>query len=151
MRETGSPAPRQAIATGREAGRPAGTRPILVVDDEPSVRAFVRDALQGAGYEVVVAADGAAALRAVYGESRAPALLLTDVEMPGMSGIELAARLGADRPGLPVVLMTGNTASARAARDREGLIEGVLLKPFTVAELFEAVGRVVGAAVPEDG
>jgi CheY-like chemotaxis protein len=64
--------------------------------------------------------------------------------MPGMNGIELAARLRADRPTTRVVLMTGHEASAAHAREREGLVEGVLLKPFGLAELLEAVLEAIG-------
>jgi CheY-like chemotaxis protein len=56
-----------------------------------------------------------------------------------MSGVELAARIRADRPGIRVVLMTGREASAARARERAGLVEGVLLKPFGLAELLHAV------------
>jgi CheY-like chemotaxis protein len=112
---------------------------ILVVDDEPAVRRFVTEALRSSGYDVVGASTGREALVAVYGESRTPTLLLTDIEMPGMSGVELAARVRADRPGIRVILMTGREARAARARERAGLVEGVLLKPFGLVELLHAV------------
>ncbi|MFL5680653.1 MAG: response regulator [Chloroflexota bacterium] len=118
---------------------------ILVVDDEPAIRRFVADSLRGAGYEVMTAASGRDALAIVYEDNGTPALLVTDIEMPAMTGVELAARVRADRPAIRVVLMTGREASAARAREREGLVEGVLLKPFGLAELLDAVFEAIGA------
>jgi CheY-like chemotaxis protein len=160
MREAGSRTPRNAAPSGggsqrdaagstSETRNPDAESPqnesrvaparILVVDDEPAVRRFVTEALRSSGYEVVAASSGRDALVSVYGESRTPTLLLTDIEMPGMSGVELAARVRADRPGIRVILMTGRETSAARARERAGLVEGVLLKPFGLAELLHAV------------
>jgi CheY-like chemotaxis protein len=148
MREAGARTPDEpALGPGNaHAARPrrASTIRILVVDDEPAIRSFIADALRASGYDVVVAASGRDALAAVYADTLSPALLLTDIEMPGMNGIELAARLRADRPATRVVLMTGREASAARARERDGLVEGVLLKPFGLAELLEAVLEAIG-------
>jgi CheY-like chemotaxis protein len=126
------------------ARRTAGVRPILVVDDQEMVRDFVATALRAGGFEIRVADSGRAAIQIVYGESAGIALLVTDVDMPGMSGIELAARLRAERPGLRVLLMTGRPEMVDEARDRD-IVTGVLLKPFTLTELREAVGRAIGS------
>jgi CheY-like chemotaxis protein len=159
MREAGSRTPRNGApgdddspaldaqsAEPRDPGAPLPDQDsrlaparILVVDDEPGIRRFVTEALRSSGYEVVGASTGREALATIYGETRTPTLLLTDIEMPGMSGVELAARIRADRPGIRVVLMTGREASAARARERAGLVEGVLLKPFGLAELLHAV------------
>jgi CheY-like chemotaxis protein len=133
-----SGAPAAPGKSGPEAQRLPRAR-ILVVDDEPGVRRFVVEALRSSGYDVVGAGGGREALTALYAESDSPTLLLTDIEMPGMSGIELAARVRADRPAMRVILMTGREASAARARERAGLVEGVLLKPFGLAELLDAV------------
>jgi CheY-like chemotaxis protein len=70
---------------------------------------------------------------------------VTDIDMPGMTGIELAARLTAERPAVRVIFMTGDTASAQRARDRAAaFIAAVLLKPFTTAELREVVRATIG-------
>lgn len=113
---------------------------ILVVDDDPSVRRFVTRVLRRAGAEVTEAGDGREALRAIADGRTKPALLITDIEMPSMSGIELAARATSLRPGLRVVLMTGSPASAETARQHASQVESVLLKPIGPAELLEAVG-----------
>lgn len=125
-----------------EAARGAGSRTVLVVDDDEVIRGLVRAALRSGGYEVLTAADGREALRAIYAETSTPALLLTDIEMPGMGGIELAARLTAERPALRVLLMTGRPDSVGPALERT-MVAGVLLKPFTTDELRAAVARAL--------
>ena len=127
--------------SGLSAG---GSTRVLVVDDEPAVRRFVSDALVRSGYDVIVAATGRDALALVYADTVSPALLITDIEMPGMSGVELAARVRADRPAIRVILMTAREASAARARERAGLVEAVLLKPFALAELLAAVFETIG-------
>ena len=87
---------------------PEDQRTILVVDDDPEVLALVSGLLTGS-YNVLTACSGVSALqlsRDFQGEIR---LLLSDFQMPGMSGIELATAMTADRPGLKVLLMSGYT------------------------------------------
>jgi CheY-like chemotaxis protein len=112
---------------------------VLVVDDEAVVRAFVARALTLAGFEVAVAADGAEALRLVAEDRVRPSVVVTDIEMPGMTGIELAARLLALRPALRIVMMTGDKARAKAARGHPSIVDEVLLKPMRIEALVRAV------------
>jgi CheY-like chemotaxis protein len=126
-----------------EAARGEGSRTILVVDDDEVIRGLVRAALRSSGFEVLLAGDGREALRVIYAESTTPALLLTDIEMPGMGGVELAARVTAERPAMRVLLMTGRPDSVGPALDR-AMVAGVLLKPFTTDELRRAVARALG-------
>ena len=113
---------------------------VLVVDDEPVVRAFVARALGQAGLTAIVAAHGREALRLVAEDRVRPTVLVTDIEMPEMTGIELAARLLALRPALRVVMMTSDPARATAARGHPSIVDAVLMKPMRIAELLEAVG-----------
>jgi two-component system cell cycle response regulator CpdR len=113
---------------------------VLVVDDEPVVREFIGRALTAAGFHATLAGDGREALRLVVGGTVRPHVLLTDIEMPGMSGIELAARLLAIRPTVRVVMMTGDPSRAAAARDRTSIVATVLMKPLETRELVAAVG-----------
>jgi CheY-like chemotaxis protein len=138
MSDTGRSTPGH-LAAPDAAPESLSGRAILVVDDEPSVRRYIADVLRNRGHEVIVAGGGREALRAVYEQSNTPALLLSDIGMPDMSGIELAARLSADRPGIRVVLMTGTPSSAESARGRPELVSAVLLKPFTLDDLLAAV------------
>jgi len=136
-----------AAASARPAAgsdEPSGRRPVLVVDDDPGVVALVVRTLRNRGYAVRGFPGGREALLAIYGPGSTPSLLLTDIDMPGMSGIELAARFAADRPGVPIVLMSGSPALIDMARDRPELVRGVLRKPFGPDDLVAVVGDAIG-------
>ena len=124
----------------RPAGRPAGTPSLLVVDDDPAVLEFVERVLRRAGAEVTAVGSGRAALRAIADGVSKPTTLLTAIELPAMTGIELSARVAALRPGIEIVMMTADPASAEAARDRPDLVAQVLLKPITADDLLAATG-----------
>lgn len=110
---------------------------ILVVDDDRTVRELVTSVLSRGGYEVMVAADAREALRILQDHS--PDLLLTDIVMPGMSGLVLAARAHHDRPELRVMFMSGY-----ANQYEEELSGSVCLaKPFTNSNLLAAVEEVL--------
>ena len=139
--------------SGGSTHRPAGAQTssdtvggmvVLVVDDEPVIRAYVSRALTLAGFEVAVAADGREALRLVVEDRVRPAVVVTDIEMPGMTGIELAARLLALRPALRIVMMTGDPIRAEAARGHPSIVDEVLLKPMQTEALIEAVRPTSG-------
>jgi CheY-like chemotaxis protein len=132
------PEPREAAPEGGPVDRvPDGV--VLVVDDEAVVRAWIGQILDQAGIPCVVAVDGREALRLVVDGRVRPAVLLTDIEMPSMGGVELAARMLALRPGLRVVMMTGDPARAEAARGRSSIVATVLIKPMKTVDLVAAV------------
>lgn len=117
---------------------PRGTETVLLVEDEPHVRAVACRVLERAGYAVLVAADPLDALR-IAGEAGPIDLLLTDVVMPHMNGRELAERIRAVRPGLRVLFTSGYTDDAIL---RHGVLdEGVpfLQKPITPSALARRV------------
>jgi CheY-like chemotaxis protein len=113
---------------------------VLVVDDESNMRFLIRMILEGAGYEVVEAAHGAAALARVK-ESR-PDLVVTDLMMPVMSGRELVERLRADpeTASLPIVVVSANSSSVATTAD------AVLGKPFETFALLDAASSLTGKA-----
>jgi CheY-like chemotaxis protein len=115
---------------------------VLVVDDEAAVRAYVARALAVAGMEVAVAADGREALRLVAEDRVRPAVVVTDIEMPQMSGVELAARLLAIRPTVGIVMMTGDAERAEAARRHPAIVDEVILKPMRLDSIVDAVRSV---------
>ncbi len=117
---------------------------VLVVDDEPVIRAYVARALTLAGMDVAAAASGPEAVRLVADGRVRPAVVVTDIEMPGMSGIELAARLLALRPTVRIVMMTGDRERADAARGHPSIVDEVLLKPVRTADLVRAVRPSAG-------
>jgi DNA-binding response OmpR family regulator len=111
---------------------------ILVVDDNADIQGFTKIFLEKAGYTVVTASDGEEGLR-VYQERRSSIiLLLTDVAMPKLGGLELADRVLEMDSQLAVLFMSGG-----AGCDYRGL--ECLAKPFRPAELIEVVSRVVNA------
>lgn len=117
---------------------------ILVVEDEFLIRMTLSEALGDAGYQVLEAEDGPAALDMIGAEC--PALLLTDFGLPGgMDGVALAARARALRPDLPVIFMTGRTdlippGVADTAKDV------VLGKPYHIADICAHVERLTRMA-----
>jgi chemosensory pili system protein ChpA (sensor histidine kinase/response regulator) len=110
------------------------THSILVVDDDPSVRELLHDALEEAGHRVEVAADGAQALDRLR-DGAAPCVVLSDVRMPRMDGFELSRAAGRDPQlaAIPVVVMTGDRILSFTSPARD--------KPYSVAELDALVQR----------
>jgi PAS domain S-box-containing protein len=141
-------APSDAGATLEPAPRPVqGSGTILVVDDEPMVRALARRALEAYGYTVVEAEDGRDALRTLETESaREIALVLADLVMPGMGGRELGTRLQQLRPDVPVLFMSAHTGDELARRRL--LSPGIwfLQKPFAPDDLVSQVQLRLRAA-----
>ena len=109
------------------------TRTILVVDDDPQVRATIVRALHALGYRTGEAADGEAALAALRA-AEPPSLVILDYVMPGMDGAETARAIAAIDPDLPIIFSTGH-AALRALRAAAGEEAAVLEKPFTLDEL----------------
>jgi PAS domain S-box-containing protein len=123
-----------------------GEGTILLAEDDDAVRAIARETLERAGYRVLAAPDGSAAL-ALAGSHDGPIdLLLTDVIMPGMNGRELAATLTRRRPGIRVLYASGYTDNMLEGQG--ALIPGVTLldKPFTPADLAAKVRDVLAGA-----
>ncbi|HVM99504.1 MAG TPA: response regulator [Caulobacteraceae bacterium] len=116
---------------------------ILLAEDDDSLRGFLTRALERAGYDVTACADGEEAV-AVLDETWD--LLLTDIVMPGMDGIEVA-RLAAQRhPGLRIMFITGFAAVALSAGDRAPAGAKVLSKPIHLREIVAEVERMMAAA-----
>ena len=119
--------------------------PILVVDDDSSVRGFVRRVLEDCGYQVALALHAYEALDILSQLNGAVRLVLTDVRMPGLSGVELLQRVRSSWPGLPCLCMTGYAEEHGALA---GLVPPcpLLRKPFSVLELETAVSGLLSAA-----
>jgi chemotaxis protein histidine kinase CheA/ActR/RegA family two-component response regulator len=115
---------------------------ILVVDDALSVRRSMEQLLVDAGYDVISAADGFLALEAL--RSQTPALVLTDLEMPNLNGLELTKRLR-ELPqfmGMPVVMITSRASDKHRILAEEAGVDLYLTKPYTDAVLIEHVKRL---------
>jgi CheY-like chemotaxis protein len=128
-------------ADSRDLAR--GTETILFVEDEHSVRELVRDYLRGNGYTVLEASDGTEALKVAGAHDGPLHMLITDVVMPHLSGPELAAKIGALRPGLKVLFVSGYTDDTVF---RHGVLEGgvaYLQKPFNLKALAQKIREVI--------
>lgn len=135
-------------ATSRPPRQTAAARVLLVEDDPVTAEVFAR-ALQRAGHEVRVAADGNQALHAL--RDQAPDVVVLDLGLPTVPGIEVLRRLRAgDRGDLPVIVVSGS--SARSLRSAEALVApGLWLeKPLRPNELVAAVDDLCGDGSPDD-
>jgi nitrogen-specific signal transduction histidine kinase/CheY-like chemotaxis protein len=138
-----------AIGTEHPAGAGDAVRAtILVVEDDPATREVTRRLLQRHGFRILEAEHGGAAL-VVLGSGDTPVdLVLTDVMMPGMSGVDLAARIGERWPDLPVLLMSGYSDAEIRAKGALGRQRSLIEKPFTASGLLKAVEAAFAAATP---
>ncbi|HET7701950.1 MAG TPA: response regulator [Candidatus Limnocylindrales bacterium] len=134
-------------ASRADAPGTARSLAVLVVDDEVGVRDLMAQVLGRAGHDVATAASGREALRLIAGGQARPSVLVTDIEMPEMTGIELAARVLALRPAIRIVMMTASPERAETARGHPSIVDRVLLKPTSDAELLDAVQPASGRAV----
>jgi hypothetical protein len=122
-----------------EAAR-AGCETILLVEDEPTVRDLVGRQLADAGYRVVPAADGQEALERYEAGGAVVDLVITDVVMPRVGGLELVMRLRTMAPGLRVLFVSGYTGDLVAPDELPG---DFLQKPFSIATLLAAVRKAL--------
>jgi two-component system cell cycle sensor histidine kinase/response regulator CckA len=122
---------------------PRGSETILLVEDEESVRVFANKALEKQGYSVLEARHGRDALIRLAEHEGPIDLVITDIVMPEMGGNELARQLATERPGLPVLFMSGYTDGEIAERGL-GPDGAFLQKPFTSDVLARKVREVLG-------
>ena len=115
---------------------------ILLAEDDDSLRGFLARALERAGYEVVACADGEEAAAVLHEEWD---LLLTDIVMPGMDGIEVARQAAALHPDLRIMFITGFAAVALAAGNQAPAGAKVLSKPIHLREIVSEVERMIAA------
>lgn len=114
---------------------------ILIVDDEPDVLGFMQELLERKGYLVRTATGGAQAL--VVLAENAPDLLITDLRMPVMDGLELLARVREQNPNLPSIVLTAAGDAPSAVRAMQAGAADYLIKPIDVRALLLAVERTL--------
>ena len=109
---------------------------VVVIDDEELVAEACATALRFSGFEVAVAGDGASGLRLIY--EQLPDVVVSDIVMPGLDGLELTARLKAQpaTAHIPVILVSGNI------QPDENTCDAFLPKPFVVRDLVAAIQRL---------
>ncbi|UPT75565.1 MAG: PAS domain-containing protein [Elusimicrobiota bacterium] len=134
-----APSPRRSAAKGGET--------VLIVEDEEPVRRLAARILRSLGYEVLAAADGAQGLALLRSPAGAKVeLLMTDMVMPVMSGWDLAREAGAERPGLPVLFVSGYTDDTFEGMCILDDTTDILPKPFTAEDLAARVRAALDAA-----
>jgi CheY-like chemotaxis protein len=121
-----------------------GTETVLLVEDAPMIRRLARQIMVRAGYTVIEAGDANQAMELV---EKHPCIdvLLTDLIMPGPSGVELADQLKTTRPGIRVLFMSGYTDNAIVRNGMLGESAAFLQKPFTPEELLRKLRNVIDA------
>lgn len=115
---------------------------ILAVDDSKTMRDMVSFTLKGAGYDVLVADDGVNALSALVGEE--VDLIITDVNMPNMNGIELVQKLRGDPRfrATPILILTTESDDSLKQQGRAAGATGWIVKPFVPEKLLKVVNKV---------
>ena len=137
--------PWRAVPAPGDASDPArNPHRVLVAEDDPVVRTLLQRLLRDAGFEVRTAKHGDEALGMALRASGAFDLVVTDVRMPVMDGLELARRLRERWPGLPVLYISGYDVELSAGSRRSGSRQALLRKPFDLDELLREVTRLLG-------
>ena len=117
---------------------------ILVVDDETAVRTLITAVLVGCGYHVDSAENGAVAWEAL--QATPYDLLITDQNMPKITGVELVKSLRSAHMALPVVMVSGNLPAEELAQNPSLELAATILKPFRIAELLDTVSYALQIA-----
>ncbi len=123
---------------------------ILIIDDEPGVLGILRKILESAGHSVADAPDGEVALR--HFEGKPADLVITDIFMPGMDGIEFLVHIRKTFPDARVLAMSGGGLLSRDQALSDAALlgaDGILQKPFTKDEVLEAVARTMKSDTEE--
>jgi len=123
---------------------------ILIVEDEPNMVAGLRDNFEFEGYEVLTAYDGEEGLERALNDS--PDLLVLDVMMPKMSGLEVCKQLRAKRPSIPIIMLTARGQEVDKVVGLELGADDYVTKPFSIRELIARVKAVLrrGHTLPKE-
>jgi two-component system cell cycle sensor histidine kinase/response regulator CckA len=127
---------------GAGKGPPAGATVLLVEDDE-GIRLLARLALESHGYTVLVAASGDQALEIARHHLGTIRVLVTDIQMPGIRGPDLAARIASLRPRIKILFMSGYLDGTIAGQENLSPEAALLGKPFTIEALAEKVRQLL--------
>ena len=117
---------------------------ILIVEDEPNMVAGLRDNFEFEGHQVITAADGVAGLERAIAES--PDLVILDVMMPRMSGLDVCKQLKAKRPSIPIIMLTARGQEVDKVVGLELGADDYVTKPFSIRELLARVKAVLRRA-----
>jgi two-component system alkaline phosphatase synthesis response regulator PhoP len=126
---------------GSAAGAGSGKPRILIIEDEPAMVAGLRDNFEYEGYDVFSALDGESGLARALAES--PDLVVLDVMMPRLSGLEVCKRLKASQPSIPVIMLTARGQEIDKVVGLELGADDYVTKPFSIRELIARVKAVL--------
>jgi two-component system, OmpR family, alkaline phosphatase synthesis response regulator PhoP len=126
---------------------------ILIIDDEAHIVQVLSLKLRNAGYEITTAVDGEEGLEIATRMTPPPDLIITDFQMPYMTGLELCRALATDRTTahIPVIMLTARGYALEEADLAIGNIKDVLSKPFSPRAIVEQVQRMLGGSVSAGG
>ena len=116
---------------------------VLVADDNEVAQRLCKRVLEKAGYSVLIAADGLQAVDIAL--SRTPSMILMDVAMPGIDGLEAMRRIKTEIPTMPIVIASAHSMSSDRERFLAAGADNVLSKPFRLADLIAMVQSLAGA------
>ncbi|KAA0679771.1 response regulator [Roseomonas genomospecies 6] len=122
---------------------------VLVVDDEPPIRRFLRTTLTAQGYDITEAEDGAAALEEV--RRRPPDLLVLDLGLPGVGGLEVIRRLRADGVAAPIIVLSSRTDEAGKVEALDLGADDYVTKPFGMDELLARIRAALRHRLQQQG
>ncbi|MEH0021747.1 MAG: ATP-binding protein [Desulfobacter sp.] len=131
---------------GQESAVPGGREKIMVVDDERSILTMLEDVLEDKGYRVTSYQDSHAALEAFHSHPRDVDLVITDMTMPGLTGLALSRKMMEKRADIPIILCTGHSTGIDEAKASAAGIKAFFMKPIIIGELTAAVRNALDAA-----
>lgn len=115
---------------------------ILIVDDNPNMSSLLSEMLEVFDYESIRAGDGIEAIEKI--DQNDISLVITDMRMPKMSGLDLLQKIKAKKPGLPVVVISGYALDDEGSNLLSNLADGFLNKPFKMSDIESLLKQVVG-------
>ena len=113
---------------------------VLVADDNDVAQRLCKRVLEKAGYKVLIAADGLQAVDVALSQN--PSMILMDVAMPGIDGLEAMRRIKAERPNMPIVIASAHSMASDRERFLAAGADNVLSKPFRLADLVAIVAKL---------
>ncbi len=123
---------------------------VLLAEDDEGIRDFVCLALEGDNHEVVATRNGEEALEILKSGADGFDILIADIQMPGMDGIELAKMAAVENAEMSILLISGVINQLQRAENIEGLVQGILHKPFTLEQIRNEVIDIVGQPDPTE-
>ena len=125
-----------------ESGR--GAKTVLVIDDSETIRAHVGSVLRGAGFEVLEASDGLMGAFTIRERASDLCLVICDINMPRLDGLEMLEVLRGQYPKLPILMLTTESRVDKVERAKKAGAKAWIIKPFKPELLVEAVSKLTG-------